>query len=164
MKTNAPHPATSALAVPTQLLSKNTEVQAWQGTKLAPSIPMKNRRAYNVDGLCAVPARPDAIAPRRRIVAIVFLGPYKSTNGPIMARVIIVDASAMIFELVTCAALRSKSDLMASGINGGKANQERKATKKLTGKKIDTSRRYGEGHTPAEVENSRIRIVESQNR
>jgi len=38
----------------------------------------------------------------------------------------------MMLELPTWAAERWRSDLMASGIKGGKANQERKATKKPT--------------------------------
>jgi hypothetical protein len=36
----------------------------------------------------------------------------------------------MMFELATWSALRPRSARMASGMSGGKANQERKATKK----------------------------------
>lgn len=41
-----PQPPTKELAVPTMLLSKKVVVQARQGTKVAPRIPMKKRMMY----------------------------------------------------------------------------------------------------------------------
>lgn len=42
-----PNPATKALDVPTMFLSKKPVDHTWQGTKLPPSIPTKNRTAMS---------------------------------------------------------------------------------------------------------------------
>jgi hypothetical protein len=59
---------------------------------------------------------------------------------------------------------------MASGISGGKANHDKKATKKLTiesiksaGLKTRTKKERGpRKHTPTEVKSPRIRIIQGQ--
>ena len=47
-----------------------------------------------------------------------------------------VAVKARIFELATSAVVNSKSALIASGIKGGKANHDKKATKKPTGRYV----------------------------
>ena len=105
---------------------------------------MKNRKAYSVGALWAVPARPEGTAPKIKRNAITFLGPYLSTNGPAITRRTRVAARAMMLEFPTCAFVRWRSDLMASGMSGGKANHERKATKKPTMKRLRSIYSYVE--------------------
>lgn len=95
-------------------------------------MPMKKRKTYNVCALFAVPARPEGMAPKMSRYAMTFLGPYLSMTGPTRIRRKRVETKAMILEFPTCAVVRWRSDLMASGISGGNANHERNATKKPT--------------------------------
>jgi hypothetical protein len=46
-----------------------------------------------------------------------------------------VEDRAMILEFPTCAVVRFRSDLIASGMSGGNANHDRNATKNATFKK-----------------------------
>lgn len=119
-----PQPPTSALAVPTQFLSKNAEVHAWHGTKVAPRIPMKNLNTYRPSAVRAVPANPLGMAPKMRRHAITLRGPYLSTKGPTPARTTKVAHKAMTLELATWAAERWRSDLIASGIKGGRRTRK----------------------------------------
>lgn len=76
------------------------------------------------------------MAPRIRRQAMTFLGPYLSTSGPTITLMTSVAHRATILELPTWVEVRWRSDLMASGMSGGKANHERKATKKATSKAV----------------------------
>ena len=83
----------------------------------------------------------EGIAPRIRMAAMHLRGPKRSTSGPRTTRMSKVAQSATtgesdelfivnaLFELLIWAALRPRSARMASGISGGKANHEKKATK-----------------------------------
>ena len=117
---------------------------------------MKNLRTYNVFALWAVPARPEGIAPMTSKAAITSRGPYRSTRGPVTSRTINVAHSATMLELATCLSVSFKSDLMASGISGGKANQDRNATKNPTGSTCQLGERWrqkvGGARTPTKME------------
>jgi hypothetical protein len=95
---------------------------------------------YNVFALWAVPARPEGIAPMMSKAAITTRGPYRSTRGPVTSRTSNVADSATMLELATSLSVSFKSDLIASGISGGNANQDRNATKNPTG----STCQYGE--------------------
>ena len=64
-----PKPAVREFAVPTTFLSKKPVDQTWQGTKLPPSIPTKNRSASRPFALYTAPAKTVGIEPMRRHAA-----------------------------------------------------------------------------------------------
>ena len=70
-----PQPAVKEFAEPTTGLSKKAVVHTWQGTKLAPKIPTKNRTTIRPFGVVTNPAIAVGIAPARRI-------PIKTQRGP----------------------------------------------------------------------------------
>ena len=108
----------------------------------------------------AVPASPEGIAPRTRRPAITFLGPKRSTKGPLIKRIIRLAVTAMTPELPISALVKFKSCLIASGTRGGKANHDKKATKKPTGSYLSVTpeNRFGL-RTPTEMKGSGVRVV-----
>ena len=81
-----PQPAVNALAVPTTSLSKKPVVQTWQGTKLAPRMPTKNRRAIKPLELVTKPAMAVGIEPTSKILTKTRRGPKRSHSGPEIKR------------------------------------------------------------------------------
>jgi hypothetical protein len=55
----------------------------------------------------------------------------------------IVEVRAMIFEFPICAVVRLRSDLIASGMRGGNANQDKNATKNPTLIKAEENENVG---------------------
>src|SRR2546423_10567264 len=108
-----------ALAVPTMLLSKKPVDQTWQGTKVPPRMPMKNRRAMSSLALYAVPDRKVGIAPTKRQLANVLRGPKRSHAGPATRRTSRVATSAIIFELAIWCLVSVKSLAMVTVNCGG---------------------------------------------
>ena len=111
-------------------LSKKPVVQTWQGMKLPPRMPTKNRMVTRPWAVVTVPARAVGIAPTRRMPTNVHLAPNLSHRGPAARRTNIAAARAMTseFAMSLCDSLRSL--LIVSVKRGGKAYQLQKATKK----------------------------------
>lgn len=70
-----PQPAVKAFAEPMTFLSKYPVVQTWQGTKLAPRMPIKNRSAIRPWIFVTRPAMAVGMAPASNI-------PTKTNRGP----------------------------------------------------------------------------------
>lgn len=81
-----PHPPAKALAVPTTFLSKKPVHQTWQGTKVAPRMPTKKRKAINPLGVVTRPAMAVGIAPHKSVPIKTHRGPNRSQSGPHMNR------------------------------------------------------------------------------
>lgn len=70
-----PNPPQMALAVPTMLAENMREAQYWQGTKVAPMMPMKNLEMISPFASEANPANPMVMDPIRSRPAMAFRGP-----------------------------------------------------------------------------------------
>lgn len=69
-----------------------------------------------------------------------------------------------MFELAICTLVRWRSDLMASGMRGGKANHDRNATKKPTRGGQPWRAENLEELTPTEMERAGVRVPEIEQR
>src|SRR5215471_653232 len=85
--------------------------------------------AINPPAFETVPASAEGIAPRRRHPAIHFRGPNLSQRGPIVTRTNKVPVSATTFPFAISLVVNLRSVLRVIGVRGGKAYQERNATR-----------------------------------
>lgn len=90
-----PQPAVKALAVPTTLLSKYPVVQTWQGTKLAPRMPTKKRKAIRPFDVVTRPAIAVGTEPASKRPTKTRRGPKRSQSGPDMNRTRRLEKSAI---------------------------------------------------------------------
>src|SRR5687768_15665605 len=89
---------------------------------------MKSRRINRPVAFVTRPARAVGIAPRSRRPAMTFLGPYLSQSDPEISRTNSVEVRARTLDIWTSSWVRLRSFEIVARI-GGKANQEKKATK-----------------------------------
>lgn len=108
-------------------LSKKPVVHTWQGTKVPPRIPTKNRIAYRLAALWAVPASAVGMEPARSREAKVRRGPNLSHIGPATARTTSVAVKEMMLEFATSFCERWRSFLIVRVSRGGNAYHDQNA-------------------------------------
>lgn len=116
-----PQPPIRAFDVPTTFLSKKPVDQTWQGTKVPPRMPTKNRKAMSPETLFTRPAIAVGMAPARSTPMYVHRGPNRSQRGPATNRTARVPVSAAMFELAISVCCRLRSSLIDLVRRGGKA-------------------------------------------